>query len=623
MTGIAAVFDTSVSERAKSLIPEVDAMLAPMRARGRDGLQTWENGRLALGAAVLSTSVWPGEEVQPWTSDDGRCAAVFDGFLANWDELRRDLTERGARLKGHSDVELILNAYQIWGDSCAQHLDGEFALIIADAHAGHLYCARDHQGLRPLFHARVGDKHILASDMAAVLAAMPHEPQLNEDFLVGVLAHQFYLPGATVWSGVELIGQAQWMRLSSKGVQSQEYWVLPTEVSIRYGKDEDYIEHYREVLSQAVREYTRTPMPLAMAVSGGLDSSSLFAVAHQLAQQGRLDAPEIQPYCLAAEPGKPAYELPFARAVTEHVGATLNEVPLFEPGIEWFEAQAECDHDLPVSSNCTMNIGIERQLVSQGARVYINGDGGDQWLDGNAHYYPEHLQHGDLAGFWRSLRGDADALGWPKALRRAARMTGRKMLLQPVRRARRLLRSEGNPGPAHSAELLTPQMRERLDQQFQTFAPNLPFNSNAWIKYMRHYSPRAQLFRTMMQRQRGLNGLEARHPMLSRKFVEFCSQTPEHIRLRGDTRRWVHREAMRGVLPEQVRTRTSKANFPSTALDLEFARSVSGDRAKALAKLCDVDALERVIAASQQEGKEDEYSWEIWSAFAVTSMLKD
>ena len=621
MTGIAAVFDTSASAQGKTLAPDIDAMLARMAGRGRDGLQSWEQGGLALGAALLTTSVALGEEEQPCVNEDTTIAAVFDGYLANWEELRSDLQQRGARMRGHSDVELALRAYECWGEECAQHFDGEFALIVADTRSNQLYCARDHQGLRPLFHARNGNTFVVASDIAAVLAALPQRPTLNEDFLVGALAHQFYLPNATVWSGVELVEQAHWMRISNKGLRTGEYWVLPTDVSIRYAKDEDYVAHYREVLSEAVRRCARTQMPLAMAVSGGLDSSSLFALAHELATQGRLAVPEIQAFCLAAEPDSDAYELPFARAVTDHVGAELNEVALFEPGIEWFQAQSKRDFDLPVASNCTMNIGIERQLVANGSRVYINGDGGDQWLDGNAHYYPEHLSHGDFSGFFRSLSGDARALGWGETMRRAARMTGSWAAPQPIRSSWRFLRGKEAHGPGESAKVLTGQMRERLAEQYRAFCPDIPSNSNAWIKHMRHYSPRTQVFRTMMQRQRGLNGLEARHPMLSRKFVEFCAQTPEHIRMRGEIRRWVHREAMRGVLPEEVRTRNSKANFPSPALDLEFAQSISGTRAQSIAAMCDLEELEDIIRASQQVGNEDVYSWDIWSAFAVAEML--
>ncbi len=247
MTGIAAIFSAGpASER------QLDAMMAAMAGRAFDGEGRWVNGRFALGASILHTTAEAMEAGQPHTNEDESLALVLDGYLANWEELRRDLLGRGAVLRNRSDAELVLRAYEQWGEACADRIEGEFAFVIADRRAGRIYAARDHQGLRPLFYCQRGDTLVIASDIPAVFAALDPPPEPNDDYLVGVAAVQLFLPEDTVWRGIMRLQQAHWLACDGDGLVTRRYYDLPIGERLRYRSDDEYAEHYRAMLLDAL-----------------------------------------------------------------------------------------------------------------------------------------------------------------------------------------------------------------------------------------------------------------------------------------------------------------------------------------------------------------------------------
>ncbi|WP_298289304.1 hypothetical protein [Novosphingobium sp.] len=127
-------------------------MTAAMDFRGPDGFHHHVGADFALGHCAFHTTPGSAEAPQPLFSEDRKFAVVMDGWLANPDELRAELESRKARVRGPSDAELVLQAYAEWGDDCANHLEGEYAVVIYDAYRRRAFCLRDHMGMRPLFY---------------------------------------------------------------------------------------------------------------------------------------------------------------------------------------------------------------------------------------------------------------------------------------------------------------------------------------------------------------------------------------------------------------------------------------------------------------------------------------
>lgn len=586
-----------------------------------DQAATWMSGPAGLAACVYHTNAESRDAGQPLASDDGKVAAVFDGYLLNHKEVAADLTAKGVRLRGRSDVEIALRAYETWGDACADRFQGEYALIIADLRIGRLFITRDHLGFVPLYYTEERGRLIVASDYRtiAALSESPLEPDLR--YLAQAISNRWYLREATPWRGVKRVLRAHTLSYNGEGLKSRQYWEPPTDITIRYKRDEDYVEHYREMLFDCVRRVSRSDRPVGVAVSGGLDSSALFCVADMLEQRGELLAPSFAGYSLAAEEGGNAFELPYARAAAAHVGRELTEVPLFDPNIDWYTKDAEWHRDLPIPSNGAMMLDMEKRVVADGARVLINGSGGDEWLQGNAQYYREFTADFDFAGFWKALGRDGDAFGWGTALRQAFRQSAAELTPGPARRAiRRRLREKRRSGE-REAIWLTPELRKALAEADEAYDALLPENAVHWAKHNLVKNPFSDLTNSMMRRQRAKIGLESRHPMLSRAFIEFSLQTPAYIKRKGAVKKAVHREAMAGILPQEVLDRKTKANFTNVKIDMQFADYVRANASDQLNQVCDFDGLKRVLEVDFSAPEGDFWAWEIWGLYASAAFL--
>lgn len=618
MTGIAAIFANGPSRQAL-----LGLMMSAMADRVHDTDGVWSKGSFALGALVLHTTAESFEAPQPLTNEDESLALVIDGYLTNWEELRSDLLARGAVLRTRSDAELVLRAYEQWGEECADRIEGEFAFVIADTRAHRIYAARDHQGLRPLHFYQDKGALLIGSDIRAIIAAAQNRPVPNEGYLANVAAGHWFLPDQTVWQGVERVPQAHWLSQDGARLEVRQYYELPVEVSIRYRREEEYVEHYRAMLFDAVRRTSRSHEPLAITVSGGLDSSAIFGIAHELERDGRLPAPGFDGYTLAGEKGSTAYELPFARAAAEHCGRSLSEVPLYRPGIEWFIDQGRRDCDIMIPPNGAMSINLERAAVARGSRAMLHGDGGDQWLDGTVLYYQELALDLDLSGFAAALLRDVGSDGWRATLPRALRSGFGGFAPAWLRRAvqsRRMGRYYADPAIVH---WLQPEWRHRLQAMEVAYEAQVSGHPMERSKKRRLFSPYRSMALDLMQRQRGQSGLETREPMQTRQFIEFACTTPEWIRNQAGVTKVVHRKAMVGVLPDVILERRSKADFTMPDILSAFARFASERAAGPLSQICAPEGLRKLTEPNDEMRVDSEVSWEVWGTCAVAAFLTE
>lgn len=619
MTGIAALFSAGPASQQR-----LDRMVAAMEQRARDGSATWVKGSFGLGAAMLHTTAESLEAPQPHTSEDASLALVMDGYLTNWEELRADLLQRGAKLRNLSDAELVLRAYELWGEDCAARIEGEFAFIIADTRAHRLYAARDHQGLRPLYFYRHKDALLIASDIAAIIAALDPIPAPNFDYLANVAIRQYWLREQTPWQGVTRLLQSQFMvaHQPPAAPHIRRYYDLPVAITQRYASDGEYVEHYRAMLFDAVRRTSRTHLPLAVAVSGGLDSSALYGISHLLEGEGKLLAPSLQGYTFHTTPDMGAYELPYARAAAEHIGRSLIEVPLFKPDEAWFRQQAAIDCDVPIPTNGAMSRLLEQRVAADGSRAYMQGTGGDEWLQGSTQYYREFLEEGRLLAFGKALVRDSQDLGFGPMANHALRI-GASGFLPPALRTWLKARRRTNAWQkSERAFWLRPEWRARVSAHEAAYDAALPRNLNAWLKLNRFSSAYGEFAKSRMQLQNAQSGIESRHPMFTRQFIEFSTTTPECIKRQGfGYTKVTHRAAMRGVLPDYVVDRRSKVHFESDAIDDQFCEFVAANGAQVLSELCDRADLARFVEVYRNRTIDEEWSWEIWGAYAVAAFL--
>ncbi len=628
MSGIAAILHTNGRPVAMG---QIEKMMAAMAYRGQDGSGSWHDGAVALGHCAFHTCAEDADAVQPLASEDGGQVLVMDGYLVNYADLRADLRQRGAALRNSSDAELVLHAYRLWGHNCLDHIDGEFAFVIYDALRREVFAGCDHTGLRQLHYHWDGTTLLAATDIAGVLAALPEAPPANLPYCAEHIANGWFTDNETPWQGIMRLPKAHCLSIGlhpgTGDPQVREYWQLPTQVTIRHKSDADYVDHYRTVFTECVAASARTHAPLACDVSGGLDSSAIFCVADAMDKAGELPAPGLLGFTLSAPAGTSADEREYVDAVARKTGREIEAVGLFCPDLDWFAQQGERDGRLPFLPNTIMLREIAATAAAKGCRVNLDGQGGDQWLDGHPHHIRQALRMRDWSALRQNLRADWQGMGAGWTIGQLLRQSVVSLLPGSIRDM--LMKALNRDDPMTSGVdigPLTPAMQIALEERKRSFDDRLAhFSPDDRRKQAKLCFPFTLLANDMLNLQTSQVGIENRHPMLSRKFIEFSASTPEHIRWRGGTTKFVHRKAMEGILPAEIINRNSKAHFNQTFTPhLSEMQAFCIERAGAaeFQKLVLPEVLAEEFTTALNLPFDRIGIWTLWGCYAVAAFLE-
>ncbi|MGH9754002.1 MAG: asparagine synthase-related protein, partial [Blastocatellia bacterium] len=284
MSGIIGVLNLNGAPVPPGLLQR---MMEPMAARWPDAQETWIDGSVAFGHAMLRTTDESARERQP-LSFDGRVWITADARVDGRAELIR-LFESGDcdDLRSAPDVELILRAYHLWGEDCVSRLIGDFSFAIWDGRTQSLFCARDHFGVKPFYYVRTADSLLFANDIDSLRKHPDVSDRLNET-VVG----DFLLFGGnqdeatTIYDDIRRLPPAHRLIVTRDKIRIERYWKLPTDGHIRYADDREYVDRYRELFDQAVTDRLRTDR-VSIMMSGGTDSAAVGAVAARLLRQER------------------------------------------------------------------------------------------------------------------------------------------------------------------------------------------------------------------------------------------------------------------------------------------------------------------------------------------------
>jgi asparagine synthase (glutamine-hydrolysing) len=287
VSGLAALFRRDGAPADRRAAQE---MLAAAPHRGPDGMWTRISGPVVLGHAKMAVTPEEEHEQQPLVSPRTDCAIIADVRLDNRDDLLARLPDRPASTL--SDAELILRAYEAWGDDAPVHLLGDFAFVIWDPGRQRLVCARDPAGQRALFYRSDRATFAAASEIQQLLQdptvrLVPNEERIL-DHLVPLNIHRIERDqAATFYQGIYSVPAGHVLVVDREAVRARRYWQLEPPAELRYRRDDEYAEHYLALFSEVVRARLRSSRPVGVLLSGGLDSSSIVAVAQELYRSGR------------------------------------------------------------------------------------------------------------------------------------------------------------------------------------------------------------------------------------------------------------------------------------------------------------------------------------------------
>ncbi len=534
-------------------------MAEKLDRRGRDGVDTWSEGKVGLVHAhawVLPEEVG---ERQPITSPCGRLRISANARIDNRPELLAELVGLGIQAQS-SDAQYILAAYQRWGEDCVQYLVGDFAFALWDADREILLCARDALGVRPLHYSRSGGSVIVASETGTLLAALPQTPHFNRAFLEDLLANAWDRSlHETAYQGVYRVPPGYRITFRRNDVRLVRYWD-PKAVgsSVEFGAPECF-ERFHALLSRAVSDRLRAIDPVGVAVSGGMDSSSIACLAQELQPKQDVQVPVwLLTTIYECTPG--ADERDYFEAVAARCPALQAERILSDDC--WSLREFGTDGGFPLDEpeiglNRTLLLRLIRQARAKGCRVMLNGCGGDQVLGGEPYHLPHLLQDVGLARLCAELphfrRCSRRPLWWILLAAYGLPLFGGEI----SSRLRSLLR--GREMDAAGLPLRRPSAAPlALPEPLQ--APE--FSTRAAAESYRQLTH--GLFVASLQEFEiigGETGVEWRFPFLDRRLVEFMLGVPAAARFAAGWPKRMVREGLRGVLPEKVRFRQGYAHF--------------------------------------------------------------
>jgi asparagine synthase (glutamine-hydrolysing) len=275
MSGFAAI---AAEDRTTATRLAGEPIFETLRWRGPDASTDWVGDRALLVHSQFRTTRQAARERQPIVSGD-RYAVAGDVRLDDRESLCDALAVPADAAAEIPDIDLVVKAWRRWGRDCVQHLLGDFAFVVWDIEARRLFAARDHFGVRPLYYA-TSNRHIVVSNMIAAVRRHPAvSDDLDEQAVMDWLVFEYFeRPDSTPFSDVRRLPGGHTLEWQAGTCTVRRYWEGPGAIPVRYKRDEEYVERYRELLDRAVADRVRSES-VSVAMTGGLDSSSIAAAA--------------------------------------------------------------------------------------------------------------------------------------------------------------------------------------------------------------------------------------------------------------------------------------------------------------------------------------------------------
>lgn len=534
------------------------AALQALHSRGPDAQQLQEKGNVVLGHARLAViDLVDGQ--QPMSTPDGRYTIVFNGEIYNYQELRQLLEKQGISFLSHSDTEVLLYAYIVWGAAALGKLDGMFAFAVWDGAAGVLFAARDVLGIKPFMYAQHGSGLMFASTLAAFLAVPGFPRKVDAEALRDYLAFQTPLSPHTMCRSVKQLPPAHYLTYTEKTgrLDVSQYWMIPQPPDTWDGDFGQVVTQVDAALRESVRRQLVADVPVGAFLSGGIDSSLMV---YYMAEQA-----EKSPETFSLKFASKAFdETPYARQVAAHFGCTHHELDAPDIGADRL-ATAIRDLDQPLADPAYVMTHALSELTRRHVTVAISGDGGDELFAGYSRFFVTEEQY--PAHFWQPILGQMLHAGvLPERLFRHS-LHGQDMLLYQRGElgrwalGRKNMRQYFNAGWSDAANVEdTLGLWSALIRQLGgTMDTATLMRADLWT-----YLSENCLVKT--DRASMAYGLEVRVPMLGKSVLDVALGLPQAVHQRGGTKP-VLKEIARRHLPEAVWNRP-KHGFSVPLLEL-------------------------------------------------------
>ena len=564
MCGIAGIFPRPGGASAEALLP---LMAGELAHRGPDGVGMYVDEPFGMVNTRLSIIDLAGGD-QPLASEDGRYWVMQNGELYNYPELMAELEALGHRFATRSDTEVLVHAYEAWGEACLERLNGEFAFAIWDRHTRELFLARDRFGIRPLFLAEMGGDVVFASEARALLRHPAAERRLDPLALVETFTLWAVLPDRSAVTGVFELPAGHCVRVDERGLGVPRRW-WDVDFGPREGTRREHpdalAEELRAHLDEATRIRLRADVPVGVYLSGGLDSSATAALAR------RHTSAELQAFSVGFEDER-FDESVFQDRMADALGVRLRRLTVSGRDIaEAFPAVVAAAEKPMLRTAPGPLLRLSASVREAGFKVVLTGEGADELFGGYGIFQEAMIRRfwarepesrmrpallsrvypylsrdlaqsgGFMAGFFREGLEDLDDPLYSHRPRFRTTSRALRFLTPDLRAA---AAEQGDP----EARLLA-----RLPEAFARMGPLGQAQYLEIHTFMTGFLLHSQGDRMLMA-----HSVEGRFPFLDVHVAAFAASLPERLRLRDLEEKHLLRRAVAPLLPSEIGARAKR-----------------------------------------------------------------
>ncbi len=507
---------------------------------------------LALGHRRLSIIDLSSHGHQPMCTPDRRYWVIFNGEIYNHREIATELNKLGIALHGHSDTEVLLNAYACWGPGCLERFNGMFAFAIWDNEKKQLFCARDRVGIKPFYFTFRDNYFIFASDIKTIIASRLYDARPDPEGLYLAMTFGMAPRPKTAFKDIEALKQAHWMLIDARGrVQTRRYWSIPVCTQDHTMSETDTIELLEEQLSASIQRRLIADVPVGTFMSGGIDSTTIAAIASG-------HHPGIKAITLAFEDAAPELDEVSQAAATARMHNMQHIVHRVDPDVALDDLDLWIDGYEEPCYTVSANHVISGVVKKHGIKVILNGLGGDELFAGY-HWYRK-------IAYWntaRKLRSVLQPLS--PALRGRWLILARASRISSADRFHSFMFSRFSTQEIRALFGISASCDwDSIETVHQLYADGVEFEDDIEaVSYMdlmnyigNHHVHRTDQF-TMM------HSIEGRFPFLDHELIEAAFRIPSKFKLKGNIQKYVLRQvAKQHIAPECLSMKKKGFSLP-------------------------------------------------------------
>ena len=528
-------------------MPELDRMTDVMAHRGPDGRGTYidEAACLGLGHRRLSILDLSDDGLQPFASPDGRYRITYNGEIYNFLELRRELETAGFTFRSTTDTEILLAAFIHWGEDCQYRLNGMWAFAIWDSRERELFLSRDRFGIKPLHYYHDDNRFAFASELTPFLTL----DCMDGSFDPAMFAFSYAYPSKaercdeTILPGVRRLAGGYSLTLRQGGSpQIKRWWNTLDHIAPNSGSFNDQVESFKELFEDACRIRMRSDTAIGTALSGGLDSGSVLCMMARIGHNeagGRLQA-DWQHAFIGAYRNTRYDEEREALQIARQAEATPLSIPV-EPVV----GLDELDRIIAANESVCWDIPIGpwriyEAMRDDGVYVSLDGHGGDELLGGYHHHVLEAIN---------------DAR---RPLPRLSKLAELLRLYRDMHVQGATVRFPSMGNPASNTNYTSDEFPD-----YQADMEQASFDTLTTALYAETHFTSLPTNLKDFDRLSMAHGVEVRTPFLDYRLACFAFGLPGTSKIGGGFTKRILREAVKGLLPEPVRTLKRKVGFAS------------------------------------------------------------